>query len=375
MAQETNDLASRRQTTPGATTPVDPGTLKRLLELLPLPRHSSAAEEASISARTPDVQLSGWYASGPAAAPPVAQPPAHRPAAKAAVSPQAAVLRALQMPDGLAGSPKKQPAGTSGHPTVVIHVDAFSSGGSSNSGGSGGKQPGNGSSSGAPAPAVPPAPLPPGKPDCQRQLSLSLPDHVPANPQPQVPAVLAQLHPKFRKMAEEALQCEAAGTCRPRPTCTQRASPSGSPAQAPGSPQRAGGRQPSSGAAGTAGGQRPRPPAARRSPFDPRVLDARIQEVKRCGGTAAALAAAVRASLADHDAALLRQVTERVNSARSTPRATPRARPAVAASTDATAASGFKREVRWFVVQPKACMYAHGQPQLLPLVYTDWQYI
>lgn len=365
MAQETNDLASRRQTTPGATTLVDPGTLKRLLELLPLPRHSSAAEEASSIPHTLDVQLSGWYASGPAAAPPVAQPPAHRPAAKAAVSPQAAVLQAVQLPSGLADSPKKQPAGASSHPTVVIHVDASDSGCSSG-GGSGGKRPGNGSSSGAPAQAVPPAPLPPGKSDCQRQRSQSLPDHVPASAQPQVPAVLAQLHPKFRKMAEEALQCEAAGTCRPRPTCTQRASPSGSPAQAPGSPQRAGGRQPSSGAAGTAGGQRPRPPAARRSPFDPRVLDARIQEVKRCGGTAAALAAAVRASLADHDAALLRQVTERVNSARSTPRATPRARPTAAAGTDATAAGELFGGQCVGLLCTRACLHMHGQLQLLP---------
>lgn len=342
MVQEPAPTAPCCQATRGASSLFDPGTLERLLELLPPPRHSSAAEEVSGSClHTLDAQLSAWYASGPAAALPAAQQPEQRPLChQALASQQAAVLGALHLPSGLTDIAKKQPAGASGQQTIVIHVDAFGSSSSpfGNMRGNGG---GNGSSA-VPAPAVQPAPLPAAHPtagesDCKRQPSCSLPDHTTAEPvQPQVPAVLAQLHPRFRKMAEEALKLEAAGMCRPRPTCTQRASPSGSPAQAPGSPQPASGRPRST--AGTAGTPRTRPPAPRYCLFDARAMEARIEEAKRCGGGAAAMAAAVRACLADQDAAFLRHITERVSSVMSTPRASPRIRAAAATSVEGSVA-------------------------------------
>lgn len=352
-----------------------PGTLERLLELLPAPRHSSAPEELMPGPHAADPQLSAWYTSDPAAAQPKTAAPKPLAATTATLLPpgcelpshKAAALRALQLPSGLADSPQQQPAGASNQPTVVIHVDAFSSGGSSpnvassrrGNGSSSKHSSGSSSSSGnskVPAPEAQPARLPPASPAAsadsglRRQHSRSLPGQMEANehePQePEMPAVLARLHPKFRKMAEEALRFEAMGVCPPRPTSTQRASPSGSPAKAPGSPQPASGRLSSAGAsrASAAATPRTRPPTPKRCLIDARALEARIEEVKRCRGgpaaTAAAMAAAVRASLAEHDAALLRHITEAVNSARSTPRATPRARAALVASSEVMTAGG-----------------------------------
>ena len=342
VVQEPAPTAPCRQVSPRASSLFDPSTLERLLELLPPPRHSSAAEEVSSSGlHTLDAQLSAWYASGPAAALPAAQQPEQRSLShQALASQQAAVLGALHLPSGLTDNPKKQPAGASDQQTIAIRVDAFCSGSSPL-----GNERGNGDANGScavPAPAVQPAPLPAAHPtagesDCTRQRSCSLPDHMTAEPtQPQVPAVLAQLHPRFRKMAEEALRLEAAGLCRPRPTCTQRASPSGSPAQAPGSPQPVSGRPRST--AGTAGTPRSRPPAPRYCLFDARAMEARIEEAKRCGGGAAAMAAAVRACLADDEAAFLRHITERVSSVMSTPRASPRVRAAAAANVEGSVA-------------------------------------
>lgn len=352
----------------------DPGTLERLLELLPAPRHSSAAEELIPGPHAADPQLSAWYSSDPAAAQPktavpkpvAAAAPPLLPRGRELPSHSAAALGALQLPSSLADSPKQQQAGASNQPTVVIHVDAFSSGGSSpvassrRGNGSSSKHNSGSSSSSSkvPAPEAQPVHLLPASPAAcadsglRRQRSRSLPGQMEANEQeaqePEVPAVLARLHPKFRKMAEEALRLEAMGACRPRPTSTQRASPSGSPAMAPGSPQPASSRASAAGAAAT---PRTRPPTPKRCLIDARALEARIEEAKRCSGgspamAAAAMAAAVRASLADHDAALLRHLTEVVNSARSTPRATPRARAAPVASSEVTTAGGLTG--RWW---------------------------
>lgn len=157
-----------------------------------------------------------------------------------------------------------------------------------------------------------------------RQRSRSLPEGAGAEP----PAAGAALHPKYAAMVEAARAAEAAGTVRPR-----TASRSTSPAKAPGSPMpmpMAARRPPLSktGSGASVGGSSATPRRfAASSAVDVRALDARILEAQRSGG-AAALAAAVRASLAEHDEQLLQLASAHLSrlSARSATPRTPASR-------------------------------------------------
>lgn len=281
-------------------------SLAELLEQLPPPRYSrgladepaGAAEEqcSGDGQHGVDPLMSNWYRSTsgplPAAAAAMAVdtrpcPAGTRPAGQPA-SPQqqqAAALQALQRPSPLAGGGKAGD-GLPSPAVICIRADAT-----------------------AAAAAAPAAPSAEEEPPSPARRSRSLPEGPAAAPSA---GVGAALHPKYAAMVAAARAAEAAGAVRPRPT-----SRSPSPAKAPASPMPVAARRQPLSTAGSGvslgGGSSATPRrSTASSALDVRALDARILEAQRSGG-AAALAAAVRSSLADHDALLLRHASARLS--------------------------------------------------------------
>lgn len=167
----------------------------------------------------------------------------------------------------------------------------------------------------APAPRSHDQALPPARPAIQRQLSRSLHNVGAAEAPAEVAKLPVKLHPKYAALAAAALEAEAGGLAPKRP-----GRPGVAASQAPATP-RAPPRQPSRPLSKTGSGasaaSTPRRPATSCSGLQARALEARIDAVRRSGSGAAALAAAVRDSLAESDAQMVLQLTSRLSRLRS----------------------------------------------------------
>lgn len=267
-------------------------SLAELLEQPPAPRYSrgsdhqaggAAEQQASDGGQhRPDALMSALYRPSDAA--PAAAGAAHRQQQR-----QAAALQALQQPSPLVGAGK---AGDERPRAAAISVRA------------------DATAAAAAAQGGEAHPL------SHMRRSISMPEQV----GPVAPAAGTAVHPKYAAIVQAARAAEAAGTAR-RP-----ASRSTSPAKAPASPLPVAARRPLLSKAGSGvsvGGSGATPRRASVSGVDARALDARILEAQRSGG-AAALAAAVRASLADHDEQLLRHASARLSRLSGRSLATPR---------------------------------------------------
>lgn len=325
-------------------------SLADLVEQLPPARYSGGRSQVE-EQHSPDAMMSTFYSSGissgsPASSATVAAVVHSPPSPQGQRERQTAVLAALHMPSSLDSSPSAQ--GTQLPPTASSALTAGAPASSSAAAGGAAEQ---NSQSGS------------------VRRSLSMPDPTAGSPQAASRAT-AHLHPKYAKLVAAALEAEAAGIIKPRPP-----SRSASPAKAPASPAPGLSRRPPLSKTGS-GVSVATPRRGSYNGIDARTLEGRIAELQRNGGGAAAVAAVVRASLADSDAQLLQHATACLSrlgpgSRGTTPRASRRAAESMeapcAGQADPKLGAG-GRGAAACTAMPTATMQAGWVPTHLPIM-------